>query len=36
MGLYLVRTAVENHRGQISFDRSATLGGAKVQVSLPK
>jgi signal transduction histidine kinase len=36
MGLYLVCTAVENHRGQISFDRSATLGGAKVQVSFPK
>ena len=36
MGLYLVRTAVENHRGQISFGRSPTLGGAEVQVSFPK
>ena len=36
MGLYLIRTAVDNHGGRISFDRSPVLGGARVEVSLPK
>ena len=36
MGLYLIRTAVENHGGRISFDRSPSLGGARVEVTLPK
>ena len=36
MGLYLVRTAVENHDGRITFGRSPALGGAEVQVSFPK
>ena len=36
MGLFLVRTAVENHRGSISFGRSASLGGAKVEVVFPR
>jgi len=36
MGLYLVRTAVENHDGRVSLGRSSTLGGAKVEVVLPK
>ena len=36
MGLYLVRTAVENHRGRITFSRSPSLGGAKVEVTFPK
>jgi len=36
MGLFLVRTAVENHRGSISFGRSTSLGGAKVEVVFPR
>ena len=32
MGLYLIRTAAENHGGTVSFSRSPTLGGAKVEV----
>jgi signal transduction histidine kinase len=36
MGLYLVRTAVENHDGRISLGHSPTLGGAKVTVTFPK
>jgi signal transduction histidine kinase len=36
MGLFLVRTAVENHRATITFSRSPTLGGAKVEVTFPK
>ena len=36
MGLYLIRTVVENHRGRISFGRSPSLGGAKVEVTLPR
>lgn len=36
MGLYLVRTAVENHRGRITFSRSPSLGGASVTVTFPK
>ncbi len=36
MGLYLVRTAVENHDGRISFSRSPSLGGASVTVTFPK
>ena len=36
MGLYLIRTVVENHRGRISFGRSPSLGGARVEVTLPR
>ena len=36
MGLFLVRTAVENHRSSIIFSRSLSLGGAKVEVTFPK
>ena len=36
MGLFLVRTAVENHRGRITFSRSPSLGGASVTVTFPK
>ena len=32
MGLYLIRTAAENHGGTVSFSRSPALGGAKVEV----
>ena len=34
IGLYVVRTAMENHRGQISFGRSP-LGGAEVRLRFP-
>ena len=36
MGLYLVRTAVENHDGRISLGHSPTLGGARVEITFPK
>lgn len=36
MGLYLIRTAAENHCGRISFGRSPSLGGARVEVTLPR
>lgn len=36
MGLFLVRTAAENHGATVSFSRSSTLGGAKVEVTFPK
>ncbi len=36
MGLFLARTAVENHRGRITFSRSPSLGGASVTVTFPK
>jgi signal transduction histidine kinase len=36
MGLFLVRTAVENHRATITFSRSPSLGGAKVEVVFPR
>ncbi|MGA0849720.1 MAG: PAS domain-containing sensor histidine kinase, partial [Chthoniobacterales bacterium] len=35
IGLYVVRTAVENHRGKISFGRSP-LGGAEVRLKFPR
>jgi signal transduction histidine kinase len=36
MGLFLVRTAVENHHATITFSRSSSLGGASVTVTFPK
>jgi two-component system sensor histidine kinase TtrS len=36
MGLFLARTAAENHRASITFSRSPSLGGAKVTVTFPK
>ena len=36
MGLYLVRTAVENHDGRISLGHSPTLSGARVEVTFPR
>lgn len=36
MGLFLVRTAMENHRGSITFSHSPSLSGAKVEVTFPK
>ena len=36
MGLFLARTAAENHRASITFSRSPTLGGASVTVTFPK
>jgi signal transduction histidine kinase len=36
MGLFLVRTAAENHHATITFSRSPSLGGAKVEVTFPK
>jgi nitrogen fixation/metabolism regulation signal transduction histidine kinase len=35
IGLYVARTAVENHRGRITFGRSP-LGGAEVRLSFPR
>ena len=35
IGLYVVRTAMENHRGKIVFGRSA-LGGAEVRLKFPR
>jgi nitrogen fixation/metabolism regulation signal transduction histidine kinase len=35
IGLYVVRTAMENHRGRISFGKSA-LGGAEVKMIFPR
>lgn len=36
MGLFLARTAAENHRATITFSRSPSLGGAKAEVTFPK
>ena len=35
IGLYVVKTAVENHRGQIAIGRSP-LGGAEFRISFPR
>ncbi|MEX1044646.1 MAG: ATP-binding protein, partial [Chthoniobacterales bacterium] len=35
IGLYVVRTAVANHRGEIAFGRSP-LGGAEVRLRFPQ
>jgi PAS domain S-box-containing protein len=35
IGLYVVRTAMENHRGEITFGRSP-LGGAEVRLRFPR
>jgi signal transduction histidine kinase len=35
IGLYVVRTAMENHRGEIVFGRSP-LGGAEVRLRFPR
>ena len=35
IGLYVARTAMENHRGKISFGKSA-LGGAEVKMIFPR
>jgi PAS domain S-box-containing protein len=35
IGLYVVRTAMENHRGELAFGRSA-LGGAEVKMIFPR
>jgi PAS domain S-box-containing protein len=35
IGLYVARTAMENHRGRISFGKSA-LGGAEVKLTFPR
>lgn len=35
IGLYVVRTAMENHRGEIAFGRSP-LGGAEVRLKFPR
>lgn len=35
MGLYLVHTTAENHRGSLLLERSAALGGALVRLRLP-
>ena len=35
IGLYVARTAMENHRGEISFGKSA-LGGAEVKMIFPQ
>ncbi|MBU3666368.1 MAG: ATP-binding protein [Chthoniobacterales bacterium] len=34
IGLYIVKTAVENHRGTITIGRSP-LGGAEFRITLP-
>ena len=34
IGLYVARTAMENHRGKISFGKSV-LGGAEVKMIFP-
>ena len=36
MGLFLVRTAAENHHATITFSRSSSLGGASITVTFPK
>jgi signal transduction histidine kinase len=35
IGLYVARTAMENHRGKIIFGKSA-IGGAEVTMIFPK
>ncbi len=35
LGLFVVRTTVEHHRGRISFGRCPLLGGARVRIHLP-
>ena len=35
LGLFVVQTTAENHRGQLHFGRSARLGGAEVRLELP-
>jgi PAS domain S-box-containing protein len=35
IGLYVVRTALQNHRGEVAFARSP-LGGAEVRLKFPK
>ena len=35
IGLYLVRLAVENNGGSVSFGRNKILGGAEVTLSFP-
>ena len=35
IGLYVVRTAVQNHNGKIAFGKS-TLGGAEVKLTVPR
>lgn len=35
LGLFLASTAASNHRGQLRIGRSAVLGGAEVEISLP-
>ena len=34
VGLYVVKTAVDNHRGQLTIGRSA-LGGAEFRITFP-
>ena len=36
IGLFVVQTAVGNHRGQVHLGRSVGLGGAQVVLDLPK
>jgi signal transduction histidine kinase len=36
IGLFLVQTAVGNHRGKLRIGRSAALGGAEVVIELPR
>jgi C4-dicarboxylate-specific signal transduction histidine kinase len=35
IGLYVVRTALQNHRGEVAFGRSP-LGGAEVRLKFPR
>ena len=35
IGLYVVRTAMENHRGELAFGKSS-LGGAEVKMIFPR
>lgn len=35
LGLFVVRTTLEHHRGRISFGRCPALGGARVRLHLP-
>jgi signal transduction histidine kinase len=35
LGLFVVRTTLEHHRGRISFGRCPSLGGARVRLHLP-
>lgn len=36
LGLFVVQTTMENHRGQLRFTRSSGLGGAAVVLSFPR